>query len=60
MVTKDNGVQALKNISLSIGKGMFGLLGQNGAGNKDQQVLGTFHKLEFKKYRKKPCIQRLL
>lgn len=30
--TYPNGVQALKNISLSIGKGMFGLLGQNGAG----------------------------
>jgi ABC-2 type transport system ATP-binding protein len=27
-----NGVQALKNVSLDIGKGMFGLLGQNGAG----------------------------
>nr|WP_297917361.1 ABC transporter ATP-binding protein [uncultured Allomuricauda sp.] len=30
--TYPNGVQALKNVSLSIGKGMFGLLGQNGAG----------------------------
>ncbi|MEM1216577.1 MAG: ABC transporter ATP-binding protein [Bacteroidota bacterium] len=30
--TYANGVQALKNVSLSIGKGMFGLLGQNGAG----------------------------
>ncbi|MEM9722600.1 MAG: ABC transporter ATP-binding protein [Bacteroidota bacterium] len=27
-----NGVQALKNVSLTIGSGMFGLLGQNGAG----------------------------
>ncbi|WP_103863502.1 ABC transporter ATP-binding protein [Aquimarina sp. I32.4] len=27
-----NGVKALQNVSLSIGKGMFGLLGQNGAG----------------------------
>ena len=30
--TYPNGVEALKNVSLSIGKGMFGLLGQNGAG----------------------------
>ncbi|MEM6346756.1 MAG: ABC transporter ATP-binding protein [Bacteroidota bacterium] len=30
--TYPNGVQALKNVSLQIGKGMFGLLGQNGAG----------------------------
>ncbi|MEM6866679.1 MAG: ABC transporter ATP-binding protein [Bacteroidota bacterium] len=30
--TYPNGVQALKNVSLDIGKGMFGLLGQNGAG----------------------------
>ncbi|KIX10952.1 ABC transporter ATP-binding protein [Dethiosulfatarculus sandiegensis] len=30
--TYANGVQALKNVNLTIGKGMFGLLGQNGAG----------------------------
>lgn len=30
--TYDNGVQALKDINLSIDKGMFGLLGPNGAG----------------------------
>ncbi|MEM9143001.1 MAG: ABC transporter ATP-binding protein [Bacteroidota bacterium] len=30
--TYSNGVQALKNVSLTIHKGMFGLLGQNGAG----------------------------
>src|ERR1700735_2346565 len=30
--TYPNGVQALKNISLSIGNNMFGLLGPNGAG----------------------------
>jgi ABC-2 type transport system ATP-binding protein len=30
--TYDNGVQALKNVSLDIQKGMFGLLGPNGAG----------------------------
>ena len=30
--TYPNGVQALKDVSLSLGKGMFGLLGQNGAG----------------------------
>ncbi|MEL6593389.1 MAG: ABC transporter ATP-binding protein, partial [Bacteroidota bacterium] len=30
--TYSNGVQALKNVSLTIGKGMFGLLGQNGSG----------------------------
>jgi len=30
--TYPNGVQALKNVSLTIGKGMYGLLGQNGAG----------------------------
>jgi ABC-2 type transport system ATP-binding protein len=30
--TYPNGVQALKQVSLSIGKGMFGLLGPNGAG----------------------------
>ncbi|MEM7380595.1 MAG: ABC transporter ATP-binding protein [Bacteroidota bacterium] len=30
--TYPNGVKALKNVSLTINKGMFGLLGQNGAG----------------------------
>lgn len=30
--TYGNGVKALNNVSLTIGKGMFGLLGQNGAG----------------------------
>lgn len=30
--TYDNGVEAMKNVNLSIGKGMFGLLGPNGAG----------------------------
>lgn len=30
--TYDNGVKALQNVSLTIEKGMFGLLGQNGAG----------------------------
>ena len=30
--TYSNGVQALKNISLTIDQGMFGLLGPNGAG----------------------------
>ena len=30
--TYPNGVQALKNLSLTIGKGMYGLLGPNGAG----------------------------
>jgi len=30
--TYPNGVQALKGVSLTIGKGMFGLLGQNGSG----------------------------
>jgi ABC-type multidrug transport system ATPase subunit len=30
--TYSNGVQALQDVSLTIGKGMFGLLGQNGAG----------------------------
>ena len=30
--TYSNGVQALKDVSLTINKGMFGLLGQNGAG----------------------------
>ncbi|MEL6844705.1 MAG: ATP-binding cassette domain-containing protein, partial [Bacteroidota bacterium] len=30
--TYSNGVQAQKNVSLTIGKGMFGLLGQNGSG----------------------------
>jgi len=30
--TYSNGVQALKNVSLTIGSGMFGLLGPNGAG----------------------------
>jgi ABC-type multidrug transport system ATPase subunit len=30
--TYPNGVQALKNVSLTIGQGMFGLLGPNGAG----------------------------
>ena len=30
--TYDNGVEALKDVSLEIGNGMFGLLGPNGAG----------------------------
>jgi ABC-type multidrug transport system ATPase subunit len=30
--TYPNGVQALRNVSLTIGTGMFGLLGPNGAG----------------------------
>lgn len=30
--TYPNGVQALKNLTLSIGNNMFGLLGPNGAG----------------------------
>jgi ABC-2 type transport system ATP-binding protein len=30
--TYSNGVQALKNVSLTINTGMFGLLGPNGAG----------------------------
>ena len=30
--TYDNNVQALKNVNLEIGNGMFGLLGPNGAG----------------------------
>jgi ABC-type multidrug transport system ATPase subunit len=30
--TYNNGVKALQDVSLTIGKGMFGLLGQNGAG----------------------------
>ena len=30
--TYDNGVEAMKDVNLSIGKGMFGLLGPNGAG----------------------------
>jgi ABC-type multidrug transport system ATPase subunit len=30
--TYSNGVQALRNVSLTIGQGMFGLLGPNGAG----------------------------
>ena len=30
--TYSNGIQALKNINLSIPRGMFGLLGPNGAG----------------------------
>ena len=30
--TYDNGVEAMKDVNISIGKGMFGLLGPNGAG----------------------------
>jgi len=30
--TYANGVQAIKNVSLTMGQGMFGLLGPNGAG----------------------------
>src|SRR6267142_268074 len=30
--TYPNGIRALKDVSLSVGKGMFGLLGPNGAG----------------------------
>jgi len=32
--TYSNGVQALKNVSLTIPNGMFGLLGPNGAENQ--------------------------
>ena len=30
--TYDNGVEALKDVNLELGNGMFGLLGPNGAG----------------------------
>ncbi len=40
--TYPNGVQALRDVSLSIGKGMFGLLGPNGAGKSTlMQTLAT-------------------
>jgi len=40
--TYSNGVEALKNVSLNIGKGMFGLLGPNGAGKSTlMQILAT-------------------
>ncbi|WP_020586650.1 ABC transporter ATP-binding protein [Desulfobacter curvatus] len=42
--TYPNGVQALKNVNLSIGKGMFGLLGQNGAGKSS--LMRTFATLQ--------------
>jgi len=40
--TYSNGVEALKNVSLSIGTGMFGLLGPNGAGKSTlMRILAT-------------------
>ena len=40
--TYSNGVKALDNVSLSIGKGIYGLLGANGAGKSTlMQILAT-------------------
>src|SRR6201992_632071 len=42
--TYPNGVQALKNLSLSIGNEMFGLLGPNGAGKSSlMRTIATLH-----------------
>ncbi len=45
--TYPNGVQALKDVSLTIGKGMFGLLGQNGAGKSSlMRTLATLQDVD--------------
>ena len=36
--TYSNGVQALKNVNLTISSGMFGLLGPNGAGKSTTKL----------------------
>jgi len=42
-----NGVHALKDVSLSIGKGMFGLLGPNGAGKSSlMRTLATLQEAD--------------
>lgn len=45
--TYPNGVQALKDVNLIIGKGMFGLLGQNGAGKSSlMRTLATLQDVD--------------
>lgn len=45
--TYSNGVQALKGVNLTIGKGMFGLLGQNGAGKSSlMRTLATLQDVD--------------
>ena len=46
--TYPNGVQALKDVSLSIGNGMFGLLGPNGAGKSTlMRTIATLRSVSF-------------
>jgi ABC-type multidrug transport system ATPase subunit len=45
--TYSNGVKALNNVNLTIGKGMFGLLGQNGAGKSSlMRTLATLQDVD--------------
>src|SRR5690348_15653174 len=45
--TYSNGVQAVKNVTLSIGPGMFGLLGPNGAGKSTlMRILATLQEAD--------------
>ena len=41
--TYANGVQALKDVTLTIPAGMYGLLGPNGAGRSTLRMLATLH-----------------
>ena len=46
--TYDNGVEAMKDVNLSIGKGMFGLLGPNGAGKSTlMRTIATLQDADF-------------
>src|SRR5882757_6581530 len=45
--TYGNGVRALKNVSLTIGAGMFGLLGPNGAGKSTlMRIIATLQEAD--------------
>ena len=67
--TYDNGIQALKDVSLEIPKGMFGLLGPNGAGKTtlmrtiatlQEPDTGTIHMGEIDVLRQKEEVRKIL
>jgi ABC-type multidrug transport system ATPase subunit len=67
--TYDNGIQALKNITLEIPKGMFGLLGPNGAGKTtlmrtiatlQEADTGTIHMDSLDVLREKEEVRKIL
>lgn len=67
--TYDNGIEALKDVSLEIPKGMFGLLGPNGAGKTtlmrtiatlQEPDTGTIHMGEIDVLRQKEEVRKIL